>query len=147
VSTTRELAEYIAGFDAETLPTRVLSQAKLVTIDALGNAIGGRCFDGADAFCNLARSVGEGSADATIIGSGDRVSVPWAAFANTALSTMLDYSDYMMSESGRCPIWIGPLAVPAALAAGEATGISGAEFLASVAAGYECAVGFFAPWT
>ncbi len=138
MSTTRELAEYIAGFDAETLPSRVLSQAKLVTIDALGNAIGGRCFDGADAFCSLARSVGEGSADATIIGSGDRVSVPWAAFANTALSTMLDYSDYMMSESGRCPIWIGPLAVPAALAAGEATGISGAEFLASVAAGYEC---------
>ena len=44
-----------------------------------------------------------------------------------------------MSDSGRCPIWIGPLAVPAALAAGEATGITGAEFLASVAAGYECA--------
>ena len=57
------------------------------------------CFDGADAFCTLARSVGEGSADATIIGSGDRVSVPSAAFANTALSTMLDYSDYMMSRA------------------------------------------------
>lgn len=136
---TQELAEYLAGFSPETLPGRVLSQAKLVTIDAIGNAIGGLPFDLARTFCDLARNVGGGSTEATIVGGGDKVSVPFAAFANTALSTMLDYSDYAMSDSGRCPIWIGPLAVPAALAAGEATGISGAEFLASVAAGYECA--------
>jgi 2-methylcitrate dehydratase PrpD len=52
---------------------------------------------------------------------------------------MLDYSDYALSDSGRCPIWVGPLAVPAALAAAELSNISGAEFLAAVAAGYECA--------
>jgi 2-methylcitrate dehydratase PrpD len=136
---TRELAEYLAGFAPEALPERVLSQAKLLTIDAIGNAIGGLPFELAGTFCDLARNVGGGSSEASIIGGGEKVSVPYASFANTALSTMLDYSDYMMSESGRCPIWIGPLAVPAALAAGEATRISGAEFLASVAAGYECA--------
>lgn len=139
MSTTRELAEYLADFRPGMLPDRVLSQAKLLTIDALGNAIGGLPFRLADTFCELARSVGGGKSEATIIGSTDRISVPYASFANTALSTMLDYSDWEMSDSGRCPIWIGPLAVPAALAAGEATGISGPEFLASVAAGYECA--------
>ena len=139
MSATRELAEYLADFRPEVLPERVLSQAKLVTIDAVGNAIGGLPFRLADTFSDLARSVGGGSSEATIIGSGDRISVPYASFANTALSTMLDYSDWEMSDSGRCPIWIGPLAVPAALAAGEATGITGAEFLSSVAAGYECA--------
>ena len=139
MSATRELAEYLADFQPGVLPARVLEQAKLVTIDALGNAIGGLPFELAGTFCDLARSVGGGTRDATIIGSGDRISVPYAAFANTALSTMLDYSDWEMSDSGRCPIWIGPLAVPAALAAGEATGITGAEFLASVAAWYECA--------
>ena len=139
MSATRELAEYLADFRPETLPTNVISQAKLLTIDALGNAIGGLPFQLAETFCDLARRVGGGSSEATIIGSADKISVPYASFANTALSTMLDYSDWEMSDSGRCPIWIGPLAVPAALAAGEATGISGAEFLASVAAGYECA--------
>jgi 2-methylcitrate dehydratase PrpD len=138
-SATGELAEYLADFQPTALPERVMSQAKLVTIDAIGNAIGGLPFDLADTFCDLARSVGGGSSEATIIGSADKVSVPYGSFANTALSTMLDYSDWAMSDSGRCPIWIGPLAVPAALAAGEATGVSGAEFFASVAAGYECA--------
>ena len=138
MSATRELAEYLSDFSPEELPERVLAQAKLVTIDALGNAIGGLPFELAGTFCDLARSVGGGAHDATIIGSGDRISVPYASFANTALSTMLDYSDFELSDSGRCPVWIGPLAVPAALAAGEATGISGSEFLASVAAGYEC---------
>jgi 2-methylcitrate dehydratase PrpD len=138
-SATEELAKYLADFQPTALPARVMSQAKLVTIDAIGNAIGGLPFELADTFCDLARTVGGGSSEATIIGSADTVSAPFGSFANTALSTMLDYSDWAMSDSGRCPIWIGPLAVPAALAAGEVTGISGAEFFVSVAAGYECA--------
>jgi len=133
------LAEYLADFTPDSLPSRVLSKAKLVTIDAIGNAIGGIPFDLATTFCDLSREVGGGSTQATVIGHDVKISVPFASFANTALSTMLDYSDYTMSDSGRCPIWIGPLAVPAALAAGELCNITGAEFLAAVAAGYECA--------
>jgi 2-methylcitrate dehydratase len=133
------LDQYLECVQPETLPEGVLDKAKLVAIDAIGNTIGGLPFELAGTFCDLSRRVGAGSAEATIVGGGARVSIPFASFANTALSTMLDYSDYTMSDSGRCPIWIGPLAVPAALAAGEASRISGPEFLASVAAGYECA--------
>ena len=139
MSVTRELAEYIAKIQPGDLSERTLVQAKLLVIDALGNAIGGLPFDLARTFSELAAEVGGGTHQATIIGGGGKVSIPGASFANTALSTMLDYSDFFVSESGRCPIWVGPLVVPAALAAGESTRIPGAEFLASVVAGYECA--------
>ena len=139
MSVTRDLAEHIAKIQPKELSERTLAQAKLLVIDALGNAIGGLPFDLARTFSELAAEVGGGTHQATIIGGGGMVSIPAASFANTALSTMLDYSDFFMKEGGRCAIWVGPLVVPAALAAGESTGVSGPEFLASVVAGYECA--------
>ena len=107
-----------------------MEKGKLAIIDAVGNAIGGY---------PLAKDMGGGKGEATLIGDGTRVSVPLAAFGNGALSTALDYTDFHRSDSGRCPIWPGALDVPAALAAADSRGISGKELIASVVAGYECA--------
>ena len=137
MSTTRTLASYLAKLNYEDLPPEVIAIGKLAILDALGNAIGGYALSLSKTFLDLAKDLGGGRGEATLIGDGTKVSVPLAAFGNGALSTMLDYCDFLHSDSGRCPAWIAALAVPAALAAGEARGISGKELIASAVAGYE----------
>ncbi len=139
MSTTRVLAGYLSELGYQDLPGDVIEKAKLAIINALGNAIGGYPLTVSRTFLDLSKELGLGRAESTLIGDGTRVSVSGAAFGNGALSTMLDHADYFRSPSGRCWIWPAALAVPAALAAGEARGISGREFLVSAVAGYECA--------
>ena len=138
MSSTRTLARYLSGIKYEDLPPEVIKQGKLAVLDAVGISIGGYPLSLSRTFLALATDLGGGRGVATLIGDGTKVSIPLAAFGNGALSTMLDYCDHQSSDSGRCPAWIGALAVPAALAAGEARGISGKELIASVVAGYEC---------
>ncbi len=137
MSTTRTLAGYLSRLNYDDLPAEVVNTGKLAILDTLGNSIGGYPLELSKTFLSLSKGMGGGREQATLIGDGAKVSAPWAAFGNGALSTMLDYCDYVHSESGRCPAWLAALAVPAALAAGETRGISGKELIASVVAGYE----------
>ncbi len=137
MSSTRILASYLSELRFEDLPPEVVEKGKLAILDAVGNCIGGYPMGLSRTFLDLAKDLGGGRGQATLIGDGDRVSVPAAAFGNGALTTMLDYCDYTRSDSGRCATWLGAMAVPAALAAGEAHGISGKELITSVVAGYE----------
>ena len=139
MSATRTLASYLSNLKYEDLPPSVVERGKIAIMDALGNSIGGYPLSLSKTFLDVAKDSGGGQGESTLIGDGTKVSVALAAFGNGALSTMLDYSDYSRSESGRGAIWPGALAVPAALAAGEARGISGKELITSVVAGYECA--------
>ena len=139
MSATRTLADYLSGLRYQDLPDQVAEIGKLAVLDAVGNCIGGYALSGSTTFLEMAKELGSGRTEATIIGEGARVNVPMAAFANGALSTMLDYSDSLGSESGRSLAWMGALAVPAALAAGESRSVSGDELIAAVVAGYECA--------
>ena len=137
MSSTRTLASYLSGLRYEHLPPEIVEKGKLVIMDALGNCIGGYPMALSRTFLELAKDLGGGRGQATLIGDGVQVSVPAAAFGNGALTTMLDYCDYTRSDSGRCATWLGALAVPAALAASESRGISGKELITSVVAGYE----------
>ena len=137
MSATKTLANYLARLNYEDLPPEVVEKGKLAILDTLGNCIGGYPLSSSKTFLDLSKDLGGGREDATLIGDGTRVSVPLAAFGNGALSTMLDYCDFVFSESKRCPAWLAALAVPGALAAGEARGISGKELIVSVVAGYE----------
>ena len=138
MSSTRTLAKYLSQMSYEDLPPKVVEKSKLSVLDALGNIIGGYPLNLSRTFLELAKDMGGGREQATLIGDGAKVSIPMAAFGNGALSTMLDCCDAHLSDSGRCPAWVGALAVPAALAAGQPQGISGKELIASVVAGYEC---------
>ena len=138
MSSTRTLAKYLSEIRCEELPPQVVEKGKLAILDALGNMIGGYPLYLSRTFLELAKELGGGREQATLIGDGAKVSIPMAAFGNGAISTMLDYCDAHRSDSGRCAAWVGALAVPAALAAGQSRGISGKELIASVVAGYEC---------
>ena len=135
MSATRSLASYAARLKYEDLPPSVVERGKLALLDAVGNTIGGYALPQSGTFLGLAKDLGGGREQATLIGDGARVSVPLAAFGNGALGTMLDFCDDR--GSGRSYAWLGALAVPAALAAGEARSISGKELITSVVAGYE----------
>ena len=121
------------------LPPLVVEKGKLAVLDAVGISIGAYPISWSRTFLELAKDLGCGRGEATLIGDGTKVSVPLAAFGNGALSFMLDYNDYHPRDSGVAPACVGALAVPAALAAGEVRGISGKELIVSVVAGYECA--------
>ena len=139
MSSTRALAGYLSRLRYEDLPPDVVEKGKLSIINSVGNSIGGYPLTVSKTFLELSKDLGIGRPESTLIGDGTKVSVSGAAFGNGGLSTMLDHADYFRSESGRCWIWPGALAVPAALAAGEAQGISGKELIVSAVAGYECA--------
>ncbi len=127
MSATRTLARNISRLAYEDLSPRAVKAGKLAVLDAVGNAIGGYPLSLSPIFLNIAKNMGGGREEATLIGDGTRVSAPLAAFGNTALTSMLDYSDRASTS----------LAVWAALAAGEPRGISGKELITSVVAGSE----------
>ena len=139
MSSTRALASYLSNIKYEDLPPPVVEKGKLAILDAVGISIGAYPLSLSKTYLELAKDLGGGRSEATLIGDGAKVSVPLAAFGNGALSFMLDYTDVHASGSGRAPACPGALAVPAALAGGEVRGISGKELIASVVAGYECA--------
>ncbi len=139
MSSTRALASYISKLQYEDLPPSVVEKGKIAILDVLGISLGAYPLGLSKTFLELAKDMGGGRGEATLVGDGAKVSVPYAAFGNGALSFMLDFNDYHPSESGMAPACVGALAVPAALAAGEVRGISGRELITSVVAGYECA--------
>ena len=139
MSSTRTLASYLSKLKYEDLSPEVIEKGKAAILDPVGNAIGGYPLTLSKTFLDLAKRLGGGSGEATLIGDGTKVSVPMAAFGNGALSTMLDYTDNHSNESGMSSTWMGALALPTALAAGEPGNISGKELITSVVAGYECA--------
>ena len=127
MSATRKLAGYVSRVKYEDLPPEVVERGKLQILDSVGNSIGAYPLSLSKTFLEMAKDLGSGKNEATIICDGTKVSIPFAAFANEALAHNLDY------VAGG-----GSLAVPAALAAGDARGISGKDLIASVVAGYEC---------
>ena len=139
MSSTRTLAGYLSALKYEDLPPPVAEKGRLLILDAIGNCIGGYPLALANPFLEMSKELGGGSPQATLIGDGSKVAPPMAAYANGALSTMLDYCDSFASQGGTNLAWMGPMAVPGALATGEGRGISGRELIVSVVAGYECA--------
>jgi 2-methylcitrate dehydratase PrpD len=72
-----------------------------------------------------------GSGKATIIGSGDQVSIFGAAFANGELINALDMDAVVP------PGHVTPYGLPGALAVGESVGASGKELITAIAVAHE----------
>ena len=68
--------------------------------------------------------------------SGERLTVPGAAFANSAIASMLDLDDGHRAASGHP----GAGVIPAVLATAEATGAGAEQVLTAIALGYEIGV-------
>lgn len=129
---TRELARFVARTRYEDLTPAAIDAAKTALLNILGCCVAGvRTRIGA-LHVELAKDMGGGRDESTILGDGARVSAPVAAYANGNLAFALDYEDTV-----RYVTHPGFITTASGLAAGELRGSSGRDLILAVALGYE----------
>ncbi|MET9327440.1 MmgE/PrpD family protein [Tsukamurella sp. NPDC003166] len=120
-----------ARFDA--LPDSVVAQVKRNVLDACANAIAGSRADGIDGVHRLQNEFG-GAPETLVLGFGDRLPAPAAAFMNGTMAHALDFDDTL--DEG--PTHVSSSVVPAALACAERRGgVGGQELITAIAYGEE----------
>jgi 2-methylcitrate dehydratase PrpD len=131
---TRALAAFAVGIGHDALPVEVSARARTLILDTVGIALRAR-HDAQSTPSMLAAlsALGYRQGAARVIGDPDGWTAPGAALINGALAHSLDFDDTHAAGS------IHPSApiVPAALAAAEMSGASGADTVAAIVAGYE----------
>jgi 2-methylcitrate dehydratase PrpD len=131
-SVTASLAASCRALAFEALPPDVVFLAKQCLLDWFGVALAGSREPLAVILRNEALAEG-GHPQATLIGSGERVSTRQAAVVNGAASHALDFDDVQMTMSGHPTV---PVA-PAALALAETRGDSGRALITAFVTGFE----------
>jgi 2-methylcitrate dehydratase PrpD len=136
------LAEWVSRASFDDLPEDVIEGTKLRVLDVIGLALAG-------AETAFGRSVRDAaiamapSGPCRILGSGDRVGVTTAAFANGSFSQALEFDDTHVESI----VHMSSPAVAAALALAELATVSGRDLITAIAVGNEisCRVGSVAP--
>jgi 2-methylcitrate dehydratase PrpD len=131
---TTELSEFTAGIRLDKLPKEVVDRARFLVLDLVGNIVRARHdAESTDSFLAAVRAMGMASGNSGVFGDPARYAPAGAAFLNGALAHSLDFDDTHAAGS----LHPGAPVIPAALAAGEMVGASGADVLAAIVAGYE----------
>ena len=132
-SLSRQLAQWIVGLKYEDLPPAVIDRAKGFTLHCLSSIlIGSQTKPGRDAVELISTDEAGVQHGATIMVSGGKVTKSGAAFANSEMAFAGGKWDTF-----RMLMHPGTSVIPGAMAAAEATGATGREFITAVAAGYE----------
>lgn len=139
-ATATALARWITGELA--VPAEVDAAALRHLLDGLGNAVAAARAHAADPAVSVAVGLG-GPTEATVLGTGTRISAPAAALANGTLVHALDFDD---THAGGL-VHATAVVLPAALAVGEQVGADGRRVLDAAVVGYEvaCRVAAAAP--
>ncbi|MES2999544.1 MAG: MmgE/PrpD family protein [Pseudomonadota bacterium] len=129
------IIDQLAGFSTATrfseLPPAVIDECKRIVLDSLGVAIAAIDEPKGRIGIDYGRMTGGTGGDATIIGTGDKVNVFGAAFANAELINALDMDAVLP------PGHVTPYVLPGALAVGEARGSSGQALIEAIAVSHE----------
>ncbi len=132
VAATRRFAEFAAGLNYAALPDAVREHLFFFLLDYLRVASLGQRMAWSDWATKLARELG-GRGRRTILFSTERTDPERATFVNTTYSGSIDADDVHVGAM----LHPGCIVISAALAIGEARGLSGDRILAAIAAGYE----------
>ncbi len=131
---TAVLSKFTANIRLDTLPPDVVNRARFLVLDLVGNIVRARHdAESTASFLAATRAMGMASGNAGVFGDAARYTPGGAAFLNGALAHSLDFDDTHAAGS----LHPGAPVIPAALAAGEMVGASGADVLAGIIAGYE----------
>jgi 2-methylcitrate dehydratase PrpD len=131
---TTELSAFSAGITLDRLPRPVVDRARFLLLDLVGNIVRARHdAESTASFLAAARAMGMSGGAIGVFGDPDRYTPLGAAFLNGALGHSLDFDDTHAAGS----LHPGAPVIPAAIAAGEMVGASGADVLAAIVAGYE----------
>ena len=135
---TASLVRHCRAISFETLPPEAVFLAKHCILDWLGVALAG---SGEPLTAMLRDSALEdgGNPQATLVGTGERVTAAQAALVNGAGSHALDYDDVHIGMSGHPTVPV----LPALLALAEWKGARGRDVIAAFVAGFEmeCRIG------
>jgi 2-methylcitrate dehydratase PrpD len=131
---TSQLSDFAAGIRLDRLPPQVVDRARFLVLDLVGNIVRARHdAESTSSFLSAVRAMGMAAGNAGVFGDAARYTPAGAAFLNGALAHSLDFDDTHAAGS----LHPGAPVIPAALAAGEMVGASGADVLAAIIAGYE----------
>jgi 2-methylcitrate dehydratase PrpD len=130
-TTISQLADFIDGTTYADLPASVVGETKRLLLDSIGCALAGSTSDKGKWGLEYARAFFAGLPQATVIGFGDRISVPGAAFVNGELINGLDY------DAGMHPGHVSPFVIPASLAVAELNKVAGKELITACALAHE----------
>lgn len=130
---TARLAGFVSGLRYEAIPAEVHERLKLLILDALGCALYGAELQ----WCRILRSTLsrlDGTRDCSVWGTSARLSAPHAALANGTQVQSFELDD--VHRAG--VLHVGAVVLPALIAIAELKkNLTGKEFLAAAAAGYE----------
>ena len=133
---TNKVLQFIADTRFEDLPDNVIHQAKRCLLDTLGSLLAASDTPVVPIMSSFATKHFRGT-EATILVSGERVSLVGAALANGYAGNALDIDDGYRMVKGHP----GACVLPVLLAASEsANDLSGEDFLAALVIGYEVAI-------
>src|SRR3979490_932354 len=131
---TASLSVFTAGIRLDALPPELVNRARFLVLDLVGNIVRARHdAESTASFLAATRAMGMASGNSGVFGDAARYTPAGAAFLNGALAHSLDFDDPHAAGS----LHPGAPVIPAALAAGEMAGASGADVLAAIIAGYE----------
>ncbi|MBS0532128.1 MAG: MmgE/PrpD family protein [Proteobacteria bacterium] len=133
---TMRFAEHLAALKFENIPAEVVSKAKYIIRDGIGNEIAASAIsEPANKVIELVKEWG-GAPQSTIIGHGVKVPTPNAAMVNAMMGHGIELDD----AHGSGLIKAGSVLVPAAFAIAELSGASGKDVIAAVIGGYDIAI-------
>ena len=129
------LGDWIAALEYGALPGDVVDHVKLCLLDAIGCGLFGASQPWGRIAAETAVDFSAGGRS-SLFGRAGKVSPPDAALANGTAIHGFEIDDIHVSSS----LHPGAVAIPAALALGEAHKISGTVVLTAIAAGYEAGI-------
>lgn len=127
----QQLSDFSADATFEALPEDVVHECKRIVLDSIGCAVAAIDQPKGEMGIKLGRLMGGGAPEATVMGTGERLNVFGAAFANGELINTLDY-DIVLP-----PGHVTPYVLPVILAVGESVGASGRDIIAATAISHE----------
>ena len=137
MTVTEDLSTFVAGCRVEALPSDIVARTKLLVLDLVGNAVRARHdAESTPALLAAVQALGLGNGAARVFADPSGYAPAGGALINAVLGHSLDFDD----THAKAVVHPGAPIIPAALAAAEMTGASGAETLAAVVAGYEVAL-------
>ena len=131
---TAKLSAFAAGLTLDALPPEVVQRARFLALDLVGCIVRARYdVESTAPLISTVRALGLATGSSGVFGDADGYTPAGAAFLNSALAHSLDFDDTHAAGT----LHPGAPVIPAALAAGEMVGASGADVLAAIVAGYE----------
>ncbi|HVB05894.1 MAG TPA: MmgE/PrpD family protein [Acidimicrobiales bacterium] len=129
------LARHIASAPGRELPAEVAERGRMHLLDSLASAVSGRSLEAGQRGLAWLEATAPAVGPATVLGTSRRAA-PFAAALANGMAAHADETDDSHQASLTHP---GCSVLPAALAAAEAAGASGATLLRAVVVGYDVA--------